>query len=94
MKRMSLKREISIQRLQTKNRMVGQTFNPSGITSEQIKEREQRFLEEMKAKPLEERKEYWNNVQEILQARKKHGIRCSREWQWCVFERNKSFLLS
>lgn len=94
MKKIPLRREIKIQRLQNKNRMVGQTFNPSGITSEKIQERKERFLNEMKSKPPKDRKAYWDGVQKILRERKEHGIHCSWEWEWCVFERNKHDLLS
>lgn len=62
---MSLAREIRIQKLQTKNRMVGQTFNPSGITSEQIKSRGSKFISDMLEKPIEERIAYYNNMKEM-----------------------------
>ena len=57
-------------------------FNPSGITSEQIKTREQTFVNEMKQKSIEERKAYWNKVKEMLE-----DWQGSWAWQWCVFER-------
>ncbi len=94
MKKMSLKRETTIQRLQNKNRMVGQTFNPSGITSKQIQTREKLFISEMKSRSLEERKAYWENVQNILRELKKNKIHCSWEWEWCVFKRNEHYLLT
>ena len=44
---MSMRKVIRVQKLQTKNRMVGQTFNPSGITAEQYDTREKNFVKEM-----------------------------------------------
>ncbi|MDD3040908.1 hypothetical protein [Bacteroides sp.] len=93
MRKMSLRREIAIQRRQTKSRMTGQTFNPSGITSEEIRERERLFIEDMNSKPIEERRAYWEKVQKIVQEREDAGIYCSWEWQWCAFERHKYSLL-
>ena len=49
-------------------------FNTSGITSEEIKSREETFVKEMRQKTLEERKEYWENVKEIINVIKKYDI--------------------
>lgn len=83
----SVRAQIQIGKKQSKNRMVGQTFNPSGITSEQMREREGKFLAEMKAKTLLERQQYWGGVQEVLKMWKENNIRCSWCWEWCAFKR-------
>lgn len=59
-------REIKIQKLQTKNRMVGQTFNPSGHTKESLSKRELDWIEKVKKMTLEEYEKYrlfcvWQN---------------------------------
>lgn len=61
-------------------------FNPSGITSEQIVEREKQFVVEWKAKSKEERIEYWDNIKIM-----KEGWEHSYPWEWCAFERNFIF---
>lgn len=61
MRKMSLAREIKINRLQNKNRMTGQTFNAGGHTSESLKEREQKLITEHKAMSHEQRQEVYNN---------------------------------
>jgi len=45
---MKVAREIKIQRLQTKNRMVGQTFNPNGHTSDSLSQREKNEIDLIK----------------------------------------------
>lgn len=80
---MSVSSEIRVQKKQTKNRMVGETFNPTGITSEQILDREQKFVVEMKDKNIVERLAYWKNVQEMLTV-----WMGSWPWEWCAFKRN------
>lgn len=45
MRKMSMARTIKIQKLQTKNRMVGKTFNPGGHTSESLSGREKQEIE-------------------------------------------------
>lgn len=88
---MKLHRQIKVQKLQTKNRMTGQTFNPSGITSAQIAEREKEFISIWERRGVNERTEYWGNVLSILEFRKINHIRCSWEWEWCVFSRYFTF---
>jgi len=61
-------------------------FNSSGITSEEINLRENKFIEEMKQKTLEERKDYWKNISECIALRLG-----SWEWTWCAFQRNFVF---
>lgn len=82
MRKMSLARQIRVQKLQDKNRMVGETFNPSGITSEQIQTREQVFINEWKNKTISERRTYWANMQEM----DKVWVG-SWPWEWCAFSR-------
>lgn len=83
MRKMSLRREIQIQRKQNKNKMVGQTFNPSGITSEQIRERENKFITDLKNKTQHEREQYWKEREQVRQI-----WIGSWPWEWCIFERN------
>ena len=82
-KKMSIAREIRIQRLQDKNRMVGQTFNPSGITSAEIDSREKKWVKEMKSKPQEELQAYYKNMKEMQK-----DWHHSYPWEWSAFERN------
>ena len=82
-RKMSIAREIRIQRLQDKNRMVGQTFNPSGITSAEIDSREKKWVKEMKSKPQEELQAYYKNMKEMQK-----DWHHSYPWEWCAFERN------
>lgn len=81
-RKMSIAREIKIQKLQTKNRMTGQTFNPSGITGKEIDIRESRFVTEMKEKGLEYRKNWWKESEEVREI-----WQYSWPWEWCVFQR-------
>lgn len=92
-RKMSLRREVAIQRRQAKSRMTGQAFNPSGITGEEIRERERLFIEAMRSKSIEERRAYWEKVEKIVQEREDEGCYCSWEWEWCAFERHKYELL-
>lgn len=82
-RKISLAKEIKVQRLQDKNRMVGETFNPTGITSEEIASRELLFINEMASKDLEQRIIYWNNAKKIISL--KLG---SWAWEWCAFKRS------
>jgi hypothetical protein len=79
----SIARQIQIGKKQSKNRMVGQTFNPSGITSQMLDDRERQFVEEMKSKSSEERNQYWENAQELQEI-----WQGSWPWEWCAFQRN------
>ena len=88
MKKVPIAKIIRIERLQRKHKMYGWAFNPSGITDEQIREREAKFVAEFKCKTREERQSYWDQVQEILDYRDKTNTRCSWEWEWCCFKRN------
>lgn len=78
----SIAREIQIGKKQSKNRMLGQTFNPSGITSEIMKERENKFIAEMNAMSEQERNDYWKNAKEMQEI-----WTGSWPWEWCVFSR-------
>lgn len=88
MKTMSIAKQIRIQRKQDKNRMAGKTFNPSGITSEQITSRENTFISEMESKTQQERQKYWDKVLDILKEREQNNIHCSWSWDWCAFQRH------
>jgi hypothetical protein len=61
-------------------------FNITGITSEEISNREKQFVLEMKEKTLKERQNYWNNIKEITK-----NYHYSWEWDWCAFQRNFVF---
>lgn len=41
-----IRKQIRVQRLQDKHRMVGQTFNPGGHTDESLKQREKEVIKE------------------------------------------------
>jgi hypothetical protein len=58
-------------------------FNPSGITAEQMDERNRVFIAEMKAKTQAERAEYWAKVKECIAL--ELG---SWHWQWIAFQRH------
>jgi hypothetical protein len=58
-------------------------FNMSGITSDEIKEREKKFNDEMNSKTQQERQSYWDNA---LEMQKEWNN--SWPWEWCVFQRN------
>jgi hypothetical protein len=69
MRKMSIAREIKINRLQNKNRMTGQTFNVGGHTSESLQEREHKEIEAIKALnaiEYEEKRQYciWQQKQQ------------------------------
>lgn len=63
--------------------MVGKTFNPSSITSEQIIDRETSFVSAFKETSLEMRQAYWKNVKEMQEV-----WQGSWPWEWCAFQRN------
>jgi len=90
-RKMSLAREIQIQKKQNKNRMVGETFNPSGITGKEIDAREKIFVQNMKNLSHTERAEYWRQVKEIIEYREENNIHCSWAWEWCSFNRHFVF---
>jgi hypothetical protein len=58
-------------------------FNPSGITSEEIKNREILFVEEQKKESLVDRQKYWETIKEMTK-----DSHFSWDWEWCAFERN------
>lgn len=79
----SIRRQIQIGRKQSKNRMVGQTFNPSGITSEQIDARERTYVADWQAKGEDAIQAERARINEM-----REGWPCSWPWEWCAFERN------
>lgn len=58
-------------------------FNSSGITAEQIKSREKKYLEDLSTKSAEEIEQLRINIKELTSNRKG-----SWEWEWCVFQRH------
>ncbi len=59
---MSFKSMVRISKLQSKNRMVGKTFNPSGHTIETLDKRDNDFLEEFNLMSDEEKQNKINDL--------------------------------
>ena len=85
---MKLYREIRIQKLQTKNRMVGKTFNPSGHTSQSLDERERLEIARIKQLSNDE----LNSLREAYKAcdlmKLENNIYYSNSFEQNVFKRN------
>lgn len=88
MRKMSIAREIRINRIQNKNRMTGQTFNPGGHTSESLATREQELVNKYKAMSKEERKETYTAFRTIEKYKDQHRIFCSNSFEHNAFMRN------
>lgn len=85
---MSIARQIRVQKLQNKNRMVGQTFNPSGHTSESLNTREQELINQYKNMLPTQREELYNQFKEMNNWKEKNNIHCSNSFEQNVFMRN------
>lgn len=85
-RKMSIARQIRIQRLQDKNRMVGQTFNPSGITAEELKAKDEDFRAKYEAMTFQERVEVWNKIKAWDEVNDYSWPRA-----WCLFEQEFVF---
>lgn len=88
MRQMKISREIKIQRLQTKNRMTGQTFNPTGHTAESLDKRERELVEKCNAMSKEERQEMYNNYNAIEQWKDENNYHFSNDFEHNAFMRN------
>jgi len=88
MRKMSIAREIKIQRLQNKSRMTGQTFNPGGHTSESLKEREIKLVSEVKAMPEEKQLELYRSYKAVDKMKNENNIYCSNSFEHNAFMRN------
>lgn len=74
MRKMSIAREIRIQKLQTKNRMTGQTFNPSGATDESLKKRDSDYIDHFYSLTRKARKTEVKNVMQYYEFTKSKRI--------------------
>ena len=84
---MSIARQIRVQKLQNKHRMTGATFNPSGVTSEQLAQRERVLIEKWSHLKYNEIVEYYNNnLKSHYQFCEEHQI--SQSFELCVFSRH------
>ena len=92
MKKMSLAREIKVQKLQTKNRMVGETFNPNGHTSESLKTREQKYIEEINLLNIEDQIKIHDSFKAIEEWKREENIFMSNSFEHNCFMRNFSYL--
>lgn len=86
MKQMSIRKQIRIQRIQNKNRMTGKTFNPTGITSEQLRDREIKLRNEWEKLSKVEIQELYDrdfkNLHEFY-----NKVRCSYSFELCCLLR-------
>ena len=87
---MKLHREIKVQKLQNKNRMVGQTFNIGGHTSESLDGRERKEIERIKSLTQEEFTKLKNGYKEIDEYKEKNNLFYSNSFKQNVFIRNFS----
>ena len=92
MRQMKIARQIKIQRLQDKNRMVGQTFNPSGHTSQSLAERERKLVEEYKNMDAAERLSLYNNFKAWEEYKDQNNIYSSGSFEHNVFMRHFKFM--
>ena len=90
-RQMSLARQIRVQKIQDKNRMVGETFNSTGITSQQIKTRESIYVEEWKQKTKEERNKMYLQFQAIEEMKHNENLHFSNSWEHNTFMRNFNY---
>jgi hypothetical protein len=93
-RKMSIARQIKIQKLQTKNRMVGQTFNPSGHTSESLQAREQEYINKVNNMTSEERKAVYEGFVSIENWKAENNIHCSNDFEHNAFMRNFKHLFN
>lgn len=85
---MKLAREIKIQKLQTKNRMVGKTFNPGGHTSESLDARERAEINRIKSLSKQEFLKLGDNYSKITKYKLENEINISNSFEQNVFIRN------
>ena len=85
---MKIARQIKIQRLQSKNRMVGKTFNPGGHTSESLDARELEEVNRIKNLTDDEFLKLGSSYEEIDNYKNENNIFCSNSFEQNVFIRN------
>ena len=85
---MSIARTIRIQKMQTRNRMVGQTFNPGGHTSESLDQREKDYIEKVKALPESEQKKLYDSFKEFEKWKHDNNYHFSNDFDHNCFMRN------
>ncbi len=88
MKRMSIAREIRIQRKQNKNRMTGKTFNPGGHTGESLDRRERELVAKCNAMTQAERKVMYDEYREWEQIKEEQRIFVSNTFEHNAFMRH------
>ena len=62
--------------------MVGAAFNPRGLTSEDLKQKDALIMAKFEAMDAKELSEYWDSLQETLK-----WWSCSHDREWILFER-------
>ena len=85
---MNIAKQIRIQKLQNKNRMVGKTFNPAAHTSESLKQRELDFIIKCKSISDEERRIMYNEFINIDRFKDLNNIHYSNSFEHNVFMRH------
>ena len=84
----SIAKQIRIQKKQDRNRMVGQTFNPSGHTSESLDLREKNYIKEINSMSEQQQLEIYLSFKEIDEMKEKNNIHYSNSFEHNVFIRN------
>lgn len=74
--------------MQNKNRMVGQTFNPAGHTSESLDLREKQEIERIKSLTITEFEKLKKGYADIAKYKEENDIFCSNSFEQNVFIRN------
>lgn len=92
MGKMSHARTIKIQKLQNKNRMVGQTFNPGGHTSASLDSRESYEIDRIKSLSNEEFIKLGDNYNAIAKYKLDNDEHSSNSFEQNVFIRNFTYL--
>lgn len=87
MKQMKIAKQIQVQRKQDKNRMVGQTFNPRGITSQQLIDREKSHTNYLLSLTDEEINKMYENFSAIEKWKEEENIFCSNSFEHNNFMR-------
>ena len=88
---MNIRKQIRVQRLQDKNRMVGQTFNPQGHTGVSLKGREMEEVARIELLCPEEFEKLKNNYIAIDRWKKEDNIFTSNSFEHNVFIRNFNY---
>lgn len=70
---MSFSRNVRISKLQSKNHMVGESFNPSGYTLSDLDKRDNDFLESFRKSSFKEKQETIKGLKETVALCNKKG---------------------